>query len=299
MTFNADLHTYGWPTFERGKLELPGISYRGERSLKHLVDRCSAVNLSLVGFVNFGDRRFEQLHATTKQLPRSYSASSQHASGTPISISVLTPDGKVIHIIRGQQVLTQNGRVLVLGVKPLADNQPLANTLREAQDLGALIIAPGPYFVQGKNIEDTVPGQAEYTSPLPPSTVEVTFDRFHSFYDAVETFSASPWPRSPLDFFRLKKQNELSARFAQNYDLPKIAVSEAHALSHLGHAFISFPTALDDDEEVLPQLRRRLASQEYGAKKETISPLGIGRLLAADLWNHVRVQAGLLQIRRE
>ncbi len=300
MSFNADLHTYGWLTFERGTFELPGVSYRGERSLKTLVDRCTAVGLDMIGFVNFGDRRFEQLYETAKSLPQGYLFTIMREKGQPIGLAVLPPLQRLVYILRGQQVLTKDGHVLVLGApQQFADNQPIERTLQEARDLGALIIAPGPSFVQGKNVEGTVPGRAEYTSPLATQTLEKTFDRFHSFFDAVETFSASPWPRSFRDLFRLKQQNEASALFAQRYDIPAITVSEAHALSHLGHAYISLPTPIRDYEPVLEKLREQLKSKEYTAHQETVSLPGMARCLAADLWNHFRVHRGWLQIRRE
>lgn len=312
MTFNVDFHTYGWPTWEQGRLQLPGISYQGERSLKKLVDRCSAVGLDAIGFVNFGDRRFEQLFETAKNLPAAYRFNTVRVQGEPILLAVQPQDEKPVYILRGQQVLTAEGHLLVLGApKQLADSSlertvTVEETITEARNLGALVIAPAPFFLQGKNVQGTVPGRAEYTAPLPTEELTSTFDRFHSFYDAVETFSASPWPRSLFDLFRLKQQNQDAIAFARHYDLPAIAVSEAHALSHLGYAYASFPEPISDYEHFLPALREKLRSKEFICKQTTVPLIGLSRCLAADVWNHTRLQLtkrfpklDLLHIRRE
>lgn len=299
MTFNVDLHTYGWPTFERGKYELPGISYRGERSLRRLVDRCSDVNLELIGFVNFGDTRFQQLCETRRNLPRSYESDSINQEGEPMFIKVKPPQKKEVTILRGQQVLAQEGHVLVLGApKQLRDRIHLEDTLKEAKDLGALIIAPAPYFVQGKNIEGTIPGAAEYRSPISTESLKDTFERCRHFFDGVETFSASPWPKSFRDLFRLERQNAASAQFAEQYNLPQITVSEAHALSHLGYAHMSFPEAIDGNN-IIASLREKLSKGNYKSKQKTVPLMGMARCLAADLWNHFSLARGWLTIRRD
>src|SRR3989344_7239568 len=191
MTFNIDLHTYGWPTFERGRFELPCISYRGERSLRKLVDRCSEVDLDMIGFVNFGDTRFQQVYETSKDLPAGYEVKSQTQQGNPVIIKVKLPNKKSVTVLRGQQVLAQEGHVLILGApKQLKDGKHLEDTLKEAKDLGCLIIAPAPYFVQGKNVEGVVPGAAEYKTPLATTDLRQTFERYRHFFDGVETFSA-------------------------------------------------------------------------------------------------------------
>ncbi len=299
MTFNVDLHTYGWPTFERGRFELPGISYQGERSLQALVDRCSEVNLDLIGLVNFGDTRFQQVYETAKDLPSGYQVERLIQKREPILVIVHPPNEKPVTVLRGQQVLTQEGHILILGApKQLPDGKHLEDTVKEARELGCLIIAPTPYFVQGKNVEGTTPGAAEYTAPIPTDELKTRFENCLGFFDAIETFSASPWPRSLMDLFRLKEQNRASAQFGQRYNIPQVAVSEAHALSHLGKAYISFAEQINNGN-VIESLRRQIARGNYSYKQNTVSIFGMGRLLAADLWNHFSLKRGWLTIRRE
>jgi len=299
MAYNVDLHTYGWPTFERGKFELPGISYRGERSLKVLVDRCSEVDLDLIGFVNFGDTRFQQLCGVVKDLPSNYQVDIHNKRENPVIITVQAPGKKPVIILRGQQMLAQEGHVLVLGAsKQLADRRHLEDTLKEAKDLGCLIIAPAPYFMQGKNVEGVTPGSAEYRSPIAIEDLRNTFEGCLRFFDGVETFSASPWPKSFRDLFRLQRQNKDSALFADQYDLPSITVSEAHALAHLGYAYMSFTKPIDP-KNVVKDLRKKLSERDYTTKQTTVPLLGMGRCLAADLWNHFSLARGWLTIRRE
>ncbi len=300
MSFNVDLHSYGWLTFERSRFELPGISYRGPRTLQRLADQCHAVNLAVTAFTNFGDRRYEQLRDTALQLPSDYAFTDLLEDGQSIALRVTPPGKSPVFILRGQQVLTKEGNLTTVGApRQLRDGLTLEDSIKEAKDTGALVIAVNPHTRQGAGGEVT-PGLEAYTKSIGTATLVRTLDRFAGFYDAVQIFSASSWPRSFSDLLHYGRVNAKAETYAEQYNLPGIAVSEAHAPHHMGLAYITIPRlATKDARSLLESIRSNLATRNFTLTTNAVSRLGMARCLAADIWNHISVDRGWLQIRRD
>ena len=96
----------------------------------------------IFGMVNFADARYEEFIGL-----RGY----ERAPLGDNSNGVYIPDKKII-IVKGQEVPTREGHLLVLGLGRdihLKNHRSLEDTIKEARDNGAITIADHPFYLSG------------------------------------------------------------------------------------------------------------------------------------------------------
>ena len=97
---------------------------------------------SAIGVVNFSDERYEQF-VTLQGYEREYLGEREN--------SIYIPEKKIL-VIKGQEVPTKEGHLLVLGLGNevhLKEKRSLEDTIKEAKDNNGIIIADHPFYWKG------------------------------------------------------------------------------------------------------------------------------------------------------
>ncbi len=97
---------------------------------------------AIVGVVNFEDDRYKDLIAS-RGYERVYVGENRTGVYVP---------GKKVLIVKGQEVPTREGHLLVLGLgcdKHLKQGRPLEDTLEDVRDNGAIAISDHPFSIEG------------------------------------------------------------------------------------------------------------------------------------------------------
>lgn len=139
----------------------------------------------ILSLVNFADTRYEIYTQQTSKYQRQN-----------LENSIYIPEKKIL-ILKGQEVQTKQGHLLILALKQnqhLKSNRNLEDAIKEAKDLNGIIIADhpfykegiGPYLQQNLNLLENIDalelnGEANYIPKLTPKNANQRLIEFHNF----------------------------------------------------------------------------------------------------------------------
>lgn len=190
----------------------------------------------IVGLINFADRRYEDFSQE-----RGYEKQD-------LGNALYVPE-KDILVVKGQEVPTKEGHLLVLGLRKdvhLKDNRTLIDTFKEAKDNNGIIVADHPFYLNGIGQKLKIaPDHLDYLDGIEVHNGEAALSLFGLFPRYANS-------RAQLFFENVSQlRNELAA----------ISVSDGHSLRELGTSWtkISMPCnyelSLTSPEEVVDNLR--------------------------------------------
>jgi len=167
----------------------------------------------IIGLVNFEDRRYEDFSELSGY------------ERVDFGNALYVPE-KDVMIVRGQEVPTKHGHLLVLGLKKgknLKGGRSLEDSLKEARDENGIIIADHPFYKEG--IGHSIDN-------LPEDNV---------FFDAIEVHNGSSvW----IPFVTPRNSNEESELFyllntliTSAHSIGAISASDGHSLYELGRSY--------------------------------------------------------------
>ena len=258
MLTKADLHTHGADYFYGCKW-FTGRPYGDQTIPKKILERCfGTADCSLVGIINFDDLR---AHAIFESIKRLGDSETNHKDGL---LSVYQ-NGKQAHFVIGQEIPTDKGHVLVVGTDKCIKNRKLEDTLKEARELDALIIADHVGF----------PGY---------SLGEKEMIKYRIYFDAIEIWNGN------VPFLH-NTQEELS----EKYGIPGIASSDSHTAKGALTSYTEF-THLDfsNIRDLRQSLRKGLQNvNAYHKEEEFIE--GIRHLAVSAIEEAVLERIGIVK----
>ncbi len=187
---------------------------------------------AVLGMINFADDRYEDL------------VSRPGYERQNIGNAVYVPDKEVL-IVKGQEIPTQQGHLLVLGIeqnKHLKSGRPIEDTIKEAKDNDGTIIADHPFHIEGignylvrhpelmRDIDalEVVNGEAYFGLPFTPLPVDAN-SKAIEFYQRTRT----SWPH-----------------------LGNVVSSDGHSFYEIGRAYTHITLPNIGDSEALANTLR-------------------------------------------
>jgi len=208
---------------------------------------------AVLGVVNFSDWRYEHLTDL-----RGYER--ENLGGNKNGVYVPEKD---IYIVKGQEVPTKEGHLLVFGTGArvhLREGRKLEDTIKEARDQNGIIVVDHPFHVAGLG---------NYLEQNPETLGQV---------DAIEIHNGEAsfgLPVGPIPFGANKKAQEFYARFKPDFpNLGAISSSDGHSMYELGSSWteIERPTNEDFVNSLRESVRRtglstqrKMKSSVFGA----------------------------------
>jgi len=196
----------------------------------------STADSTLVGIIDFDDHRAER---TFEALKRNSDDSKQ--DGNLLSVY---DENKAAHYLKGQEIPTNKGHLLVLGAKSDVTSRTLRDAINEAKDLGGIVIADHPLFNVGPL------QQAALRLIKHPSQLSVTARELYEFKDS---FDAMEIMNGNLSKRYTRKQDLLSF----DYDIPGIATSDSHTVDGVFSVNMEMANLDFSDEESLKDSLKR------------------------------------------
>lgn len=129
---------------------------------------------------------------------------------------------KNIYVIKGQEVFTEGGHILVLGLNhgvKLKDYRPLRDSFKEAEDNNGVIIADHPFFLDGIFWKGN------------------TEEKIISKLDAIEVHNGEAWLPFPGASGANKKAQEFYNSLQGNWDIGTISTSDGHSVREIGSSY--------------------------------------------------------------
>lgn len=197
-------------------------------------------NYSAFGMINFNDSRYE-----------TFSGLKGYDRQT-IGNALYIPEKKVV-VIKGQEVPTKDGHLLVLGLKEnvhLKSNQTLEDTIKEAKDNNGILIADHPFYSQGlgKRLNDA---------------------NIRDSIDGIEIFNGeatNAMNREAIIFYH-KSMGYM--------DYSAISSSDGHSFYELGNNFITLPDLdITDSEKLVESLKFEISRSELYPSRKKHSIIG-------------------------
>lgn len=200
----------------------------------------------IFALVNFEDERYEQF-SEEKGYER-----------TDLGNALYVPR-KDILVIKGQEVPTQDGHLLVLGLEKgvrLKSGESLARTMSEANSNNGIIVADHPFYTAGiGSLLEKAPDFLRYFHAIEGHNGEAAFG-----------FPIGPFPRNAN-----RKAQKFYDKASIDYPhLGMISASDGHSLHELGRSY----TVLEMPNYYVgqPDLTKTLANaiMGYGIKNQTV-----------------------------
>jgi len=170
----------------------------------------------ILGLINFSDKRYEAFIGL-KGYDRDYVGKNKNG--------IYIPDKDVL-IVKGQEVPTKQGHLLVLGLEyetHLKGKRPFEDTLKEARDNNGIILVDHPFYLSGLG---------EY--------LENNLELLKNI-DAIETHNgeaAFGFPIGPFPYQANKKAQEFYERVKSDYPhLGAIASSDGHSMYEIASSW--------------------------------------------------------------
>lgn len=198
----------------------------------------------IFGLVNFSDTRYETFSGLTGY-DRDFVGEGKNAVYVP---------QKDIFIVRGQEVPTQQGHLLVLGLPKdvhLRERRSLEDAIKEARDSNGIIIADHPFYREG--IGPCIQDKPELVKQ---------FDAFEVFNGEASLWIPGLTPRhanrNASDFYSKRRYE-----FKWHTKVGDVVSSDGHSFFELGRCW----TALD----ISPTLTTEASSEKFvNALRESI-----------------------------
>lgn len=222
MKIKADLHNH-FSTFEN----------IGENIFNRAID-IAQKNLSaggILGVINAQDKGIGRYETFLRQGGK---------KAEDLRNSFYVPS-KNIYVIKGQEIFTQGGHILVLGLNygvRLQDYRTLEDSLKEAKDNNGIIIADHPFFLDGifrKQI----------------------FERYLKYFDGVEIHNGEAW----IPTFNCINANKKAQLFydlvEEDYNIGAISTSDGHSVNEIGMSYSVLESLIFSSPEALIETLRK------------------------------------------
>ena len=219
------------------------VTYEGRPTLEELTAHCMTIGLDTLVFTNFADSRYEDLKKTALKLSGNYNFLD---NGRVFYVSY---DDKIFTVIKGQEVPTKQGHILTVGAaSDITDYKDIKETIEEAKDKDAIVIADHPY------------------TTLHGGMGEGNLERYLDQWDAIEVFNAQNINLVPF-LLNQKLSNEKAREFAKKHNLPGIATSDSHRLNEIAVSYITFKEKFGvmDTDKLIDNLRRIIRNKQFEA----------------------------------
>ncbi|MBD3355043.1 hypothetical protein GF361_03590 [Candidatus Woesearchaeota archaeon] len=246
MYATADLHNH-----LRTSSRMDGLLEKAVgRAYKSLKAGGSSRGTKILGVVNFSDKRFEDL----VEQKTSYDKTRQDLS------NALYFQEQNLLIVKGQEVPTEQGHLLVIGLNKgthLKDGRTLLDTIKEARDNDGIVIADHPSYRDGigpyllKN-QDLIPN-----------------------FDAIEIHNgeAALWIPGVAPMNSNRKARKMYENYIEyNFpDVGAVSFSDGHSIREIGRSYtcLTMGDAFEQPEKILSNLRTSIqnASPEDCVRK--------------------------------
>jgi len=162
---------------------------------------------------------------------------------------------KKIYVVKGQEVFTQGGHILVLGLNHgirLQDYRTLEDSLKEAKDNNGIIIADHPFFLDGI-----------FTKQSP--------DKYLNFLDGIEVHNGEVWLPIPGFKYANKKAQEFYNQIKNDYDIGAISTSDGHSVREIGMSYTELEKPdFSSPEKLVSSLRKSIRKhKDFSQDKQT------------------------------
>lgn len=231
----------------------------------------------VLGVTNFSDFRYENLINSPGYL-RQYVGDEKNG--------IYIPE-KDIYIIKGQEIPTKEGHLLVLGTgegNHLKEGRTLEDTIKEAKDQNGIIVAVHPFYVS--NIGNYLKNNPELVGEI----------------DAIEIHNGKAsfgFPVGPLPLNANKKAEGFYKEIKQYFpNLGAVSFSDGHSIYEIGSSWTGIEKP--DEKNLANSMRTSLQKTNLDSpKKKTKSYLGaIDHIADMLLINQVGNRIGLKEFYR-
>lgn len=242
----ADLHTHGWAGQEEGRGQ-GFLRWCGETGQRNLATIYSHAFLhgqnTLVGMVNFGDTRYEKIVNTRGQIGNGIEI---HDDDKKRFVGVHDTHNRWVFVLRGQEIPTDKGHVLILGGDRNIPKQygKLNDVLNYARDMEAMTVADHPTAEKG--IFGEVFSYLTHNGKS-LSLNELDLETHHDQFNLIEPGNSN-----------FPEIMERVVKIAERLGINQISSSDSHKLRHLFKGYTVFPEL---DFETWERLRRGLMVQ--------------------------------------
>lgn len=253
----ADFHMHGAIGFQDHWLKLQG--YDGKNLLQLIADKCFERDIGICAVTSEEFEipkdsvhdRLGFLMQFISKLPEDY-----RADKLGDNTLVVEKDGKIVYLVNGQTVIIQGNYKRyyhhVVGSNQVPNCMSLEDTLKYGKDYGLTQIMGNPFVENhcGIGLE--------------------RLERYVDSYDAIEGHNAQLW----LSFITLS--NEHARHFAQEYQKPAIAVSDARRIKDLGISYTDLQRMPDvsSEENLLRDLKSQVSSGEFSVHQAYVPVFG-------------------------
>jgi len=204
-----DLHTHLFHTWEKGKFSLE----RAPRNVDYIISAINNAGLDGIVLANSHDARYEKFAWLSREHDGEYRMVRELENAL---VFVDKKETKEIKIIKGDEVETKEGHVLVIGAKYFQNmwGESLERTLKIAEKHGAVKIATHVFGCYGIGKENLL----KYV------------DEFHAFEGFNGNYSNF--------FFKGNLNQKEIERLEKELGIPGISVSDSHNKKDIGNGHI-------------------------------------------------------------
>lgn len=212
-----------------------------------------AINIAQKNLGNGG--MFGVINAQDKRIGRYETFLRQGGSKIEDLENAFYVPSKKIYVVKGQEVFTQGGHILVLGLnhgKKLQDYRTLEDSLKEAKDNNGIIIADHPFFLDGI-----------FTKQSPEESLVSL--------DGIEVHNGEVWLPHPRYYPANKKAQEFYNKIKNDYDIGAISTSDGHSVREIGmnYTLLEKPD-FSSPENLVSSLRKSIREhKDFSKDKQT------------------------------
>ena len=166
---------------------------------------------------------------------------------------------KKIYVVKGQEVFTQGGHILVLGLNQgvrLQDYRTLEDSLKEAQDNQGVIILDHPCFLDGVIAKN-------------PETYRVHFK--NGRIDGIEVHNGEAWIPHPKYYPANKKAQDFYNQIKNYYGIGAVSTSDGHSVKEIGLNYTELEKPdFSSPEKLRESLRKSIREhKDFSTDKQT------------------------------
>ncbi len=265
----ADLHTHGWPGQEPGpgQVVLKMLGETGERNLQSIAERGFREGQNtLIALVNFNDTRYQKIVNTRGDVPKGFDIYDDHVERF---VGVYDKQRELWNfVLRGQEVPTDQGHLLVLGGNEEIERRVVEDVLKEAEDMGALIGGDHVLAKEPGKIFNKIGSKESERYSLGEENVRKYGKRF----DFIEYGNSNVW-----------KLTEETENFGEETGIPGFYSSDSHDLKRIFSSYRVFPELDFSDFQTLRQ------GIIECIESETVSHYSGGNRRLENLWHGLAV----------
>ena len=258
----VDLHYHGMIGFMDFWRDKQG--YAGKNILRQIIESASEKDIGMFALISeFDEIPKGSFHDRFNYLLKNYSQGMdrnkfdyEKLGDKDIAAVLIDKEkGKKIIMLNGQTVIVEeDGRRydhLVIGTNQVPNHLGLEDTLKIAQDMGAVQIAEHPFGINGIG-EENLGKYREFFDAIEGHNAQFCFDGILSKIPPFSQYS--------------RKINEKAQNFAFYHLMPWIATSDGHRIEDIGTAFIELFLNYykpENEERIIDSLKENLRKKLF------------------------------------